>query len=53
MTQGASVDRDQLAVLRRLRDQLGEVEVLEVRASPPLVDRGEQQQLEEPCTAPR
>ena len=30
MTTGAGVDRDQLAVLRRLRDHFGEVEVLEV-----------------------
>ena len=46
MTQSAGVDRDQLAVLRRLRQQLGQVEVLEVRASPPLeAEAGEQGEL--------
>jgi hypothetical protein len=37
MSAGATVDRDQLAVLRRLRDQLGidQVEVLEVAADLP------------------
>jgi hypothetical protein len=49
MTQPATVDRDQLAVLRLLREQFGEVEVLLVQPSPPLVDKGEQQHLEEPC----
>lgn len=48
MTQSASVDRDQLAVLRRLRERFGEVEVLEVRPSPELLPvAGEQTTIEE------